>query len=128
MGGQLDDFGTDLPSAAHQRAATHRRTPAPVRSHAEGNAAGVPVNDFDVLIADPELVGNDLSERGLMTLTVGVRTGEDRDFARGMDPHHRAFPETYRRPQRARHSRRGRAARLNASAHPNTDQPAFLPG
>ena len=73
----LDELLADLLGASHESAPAHGGASAAVGPHAEGHPPRVPVDDLDVLHRDPELVGDDLREGGLVPLTVGVRSGED---------------------------------------------------
>src|SRR5262249_9076732 len=65
--------------------ATDGRRAAPVRPHAEGNRVGVAVDDLDLLHGNAEVVGDQLGERGLVTLAVRVRSRVDRHHAGRVD-------------------------------------------
>src|SRR6185295_18995904 len=69
------------------RRAADRERAAAVRAHAERHAAGVAVDDLDVVDRDAELAGDELREGRLLALAVAVRAGEDGDRAGRMDPH-----------------------------------------
>ena len=72
-----------------------------VGAHAELHLVGVAVHDADIVDRDAEPFGDDLGERGLVTLAVLVTAGEDFDRAGRIDPHLGQFPEPDAAAERA---------------------------
>src|SRR3989454_4650317 len=60
----------DLVQRHENGGATDRSGAAPVRPHAEGDRAGIAVDDVDLLDGNLELVGDELGERRLVPLAV----------------------------------------------------------
>src|SRR5437773_4433741 len=85
--GDLAALLLDLVETLHDGAAADARRAAAVGAHAERDPRRVAVDHFDLLHRDPELVGDDLGERRLVPLPVGVRAREDRDRAGRVDAH-----------------------------------------
>ncbi len=80
-------LGDDLVHRLDDRRAPDGERARAVGSHAERNAAGVAMDDVDVLDRNAETPGDELRERRLVTLTVTVRAGEHADAAGRMHAH-----------------------------------------
>ena len=84
-----------------------------VGAHAERHAAGVAVDDVDVLDRDAEPRRDDLRERRLVALAVAVRAGEHRHAAGRMHAHFARLEQSRARAERAGDVRRRDAAGLD---------------
>ena len=91
-------------------------------------AAGVAVDDVDVLDRDAEAVGDDLRERRLVALAVAVRAGEHRHAAGRMHAHFARLEQPGARAERARDVRRRDAAGLDVRRVADAAQLAALRG
>ena len=114
VGGALGDAFAQRARRVRDRAAGHRRRPAPTGAgQAERRDARVAVADADLLERHAELVGRDLGQRRLVTLTVGHLLGVHRHGAVGLEhrarrlaPHHPAGPRHHRLLEVGRSRRR----------------------
>ena len=87
--GHLPGLVDHLVAGVVERHAADGQGPGAVGVHALGRDARVAVQDADVLERHTEPVGGDLRPRGLVTLPVGGRAGDDLDLAGGQHPHGR---------------------------------------
>ena len=102
VGRDLLALRDDLVDRLHDRRAADRDRARAVGAHAEEDAPGVAVDDVHVLDRHAEPVGDDLRERGLVSLAVGVRAGEHRHRSRGMHADLAGLEQPGARAERAR--------------------------
>ncbi len=119
-------FAIDLVQRLHDRGAAHRQRARTVRAHAERDATGVAVHDFDIGDVDPEPARDDLRKRRLVALAMAVRAGEHRHASRRIDAHLARLEQARARAQRARDVRRRQPARLDVRCVPQPAQHAAL--
>ena len=93
VGRKLGGLVLDLPRCEGQRRAGHRRCAAAVGAPAHRSLVRVAVEHLHVVHFDAERVGDDLRERGLLTLPVGRGADGHVDLARRVEPHDCALPE-----------------------------------
>ena len=124
--GDLLAFGDDLVQRLDDRRAADGERARAVRPHAEQHAAGVAVDDVDVLDRDAELSRHHLGERRLVSLAVAVRAGEDGHAAGRVDAHLAGLEQAGARAERARHVRRRDAAGLDVRCIADAAQLAAL--
>ena len=98
---------------------------AAVGAHAERHAAGVAVDDLDVLDRDAELGRDHLREGRLVALAVAVRAGEDGDGAGRVHPHLAGLEQTGARAERAGDVRRRESAGFDVARVAEAAQPAL---
>jgi hypothetical protein len=111
MGGDLLGFGDDLIHGLDQCGTAHRKRARRVGPHAEGDLAGVAVDDVDHLERDTEAIGHKLGKRSLVA--VAVRAGEDGDAAGGVRAHFRRLVEAGACTELARYHRGRHGAGLD---------------
>src|SRR6266487_4621776 len=110
MRGDLLSLGDDLVQRFHDRGAAHGERARAVGAHAERNAAGVAVNDLDVVDRYAEPARDHLRKRRLVPLPVAVRAGEDGYTAGGIDADFASLVEPGARAQGTGDVRRRDAA------------------
>ena len=76
----------DLAGDQRRGRAGHRRRPAAVGAEAERGLVGVAVDDLDVVRRDAELLGDDLGERRLVALALGLHREPHDGLAGRVDP------------------------------------------
>src|SRR5690606_40461041 len=127
VGGDPLPFLDQLVRAHGQRGAAYRAAATPVGAHPERNATRVAVHDLHVVESNSQARGDDLCERGLVTLTLRLAAGEDRHFPGRMDANRSAFVEARLCTEGSHYVRRSEAARLDVRADADPDVPALLP-
>ena len=105
----------DLVGRPHDRLAADRQRARAVGVLAEGAGRGVAVHDLDLIRRDPEPVGDDLGEAGLVALAVRRRAGVGGHRAGRVDAHDRRLEVAalHAPDGRAEHARRRQAADLH---------------
>ena len=126
VGGDLLRLLLDLLRAHVEGRRPHRGAAAPVASHPERHLARIAVHDLDVLDGKLQLVRGDLRERGLVALTVAVRSGEHGHLPRGVHPHCGALVQASLGSQRADDLRGSQSARLHIGGEPDPEITAAL--
>ena len=124
--GDLLPLFLDLLDAEIDRGSADRAAPAAVRSHPERHLAGIAVHDVDVFHRQAQLVGSDLRECRLVSLTVRVRSREDRHLPGRVHAHGRALVQARLRAERAGHLRRRQPAGLDVRGETNPEIPTGL--
>ena len=106
----------------HDRGAADHGRAAAVGPPPHRPGGRVAVHDLDIVNGKPQFVGHDLGERGLLTLPVRRRPGEDGRFGGRVQPHHGALPQSALEAGRADHGRRPQPADLHVGAEPDAEQ------
>ena len=127
VGGDVEDALAQRARRVRDRAAGHRRRPAPARAReAERRDARVAVAHADLLDRHAELVGRDLGQRRLVALAVGHLLGVHRHGAVGLEhrarrlaPDHPAAAARHDRLLEVGRSRR----RLDERGEPEAEDP-----
>src|SRR5258708_35325555 len=93
MRGDLLGLGLDLLHRLDDGGAADRDRARAVSAHAELHLVGVAVDNLHLADRNAETFCDQLRERGLVALTVAVRTGQDFDGADWIDADFRRLPQ-----------------------------------
>jgi hypothetical protein len=94
VGRQFEGLLAKLPGRLGDGVARRDHYPAGEGSRAVRDSRAVAGHDVNIFKVDTEVVGADLTERGLLSLTLGRRAGEDVNFSVGADLDDAAFVRT----------------------------------
>ena len=115
VGGDLLALGDDLVGRLDDGGTAHRQRTRAVGAERVVRATGVAVQHGDVLERNPQLVRNDLRERGFVALAVAVRAGDHGDRAGNVHAHLAHLEQPHASAKGERHLRRRKAARFDVA-------------
>src|SRR6202453_2600379 len=121
-------FGFDLVERLENRRHADGAGPGAIGAHAHLHLVGVSVDDRYIFHGDAEATGDELSEGGLMALTMAVRARQNLDRADRIDAHFRRLPKADAGAERANCRRRRNAASFDVGGDPEASKFALSRG
>jgi hypothetical protein len=125
MGGDLLALLDDLVAGVDDRLAADRDRARAVGAHADRGLLGIAVDKLHILDRHAELLGDQLRERGLMALAMGMGAGQHLDHAGVAEADLGALPQADAAAQRTDHGGRRDATPLNVAGQADPTQLAL---
>src|SRR5699024_110743 len=116
----------DFLCARRQRAPADRRRPRAVGPPPFGHFVGIALDDLDIVVGNPEFVGDALGVGGPVALSVARGTTASSHFPTGMDTNYPICPETGLCGELGRQPRRCEATRLDVTRQADAEVSSLL--